>query len=168
MHLILTAGVTQILIALCCLPLHFFIFCRLTLLLRRKYTSFSRQGAAGNRGLPCGQVDRGVDGFEPATLRLTTAGRMRHNTSGYVTVGLMCRTLGTYSTNILTGIRRWAADGHCLVLTDFNYPHVDWADQHLPGTGPFSTELLSAVQTVMLPSCIPKKMYSAQSKLTSI
>ncbi|VDP86634.1 unnamed protein product [Echinostoma caproni] len=54
--------------------------------------------------------------------------------NGYTTIGVCYRPPATAPVAILDDMRRWAGDGHCLILGDFNVPLIDWDENRcLPG-----------------------------------
>ncbi|VDP96532.1 unnamed protein product [Echinostoma caproni] len=65
-------------------------------------------------------------------------------------------------------MRRWAGDGHCSILGDFNVPLIDWDENRcLPGADQFSRDLEVANQlTLHQHSREPTRIHdSAQSVL---
>ncbi|VDP85753.1 unnamed protein product [Echinostoma caproni] len=68
-----------------------------------------------------------------------------------MTIGVCCRPPDTASVAILDDMRRWASDGHCFILGDFNVLLIDWDKNRCPpGADRFSKDLLTVVNQLIL------------------
>jgi hypothetical protein len=97
----------------------------------------------------------------PVSLLTTTAStegtyegiwcRAKLSPNGYVIVGTIYRTPGSFPEELMNEFRKFSTGGHCLVMGDFNARFVDWSQSRsLPGADLLTIELLALVNELSL------------------
>lgn len=77
--------------------------------------------------------------------------RAKLTPSGFTSIGVLYRTPGSYPSGLLDEVRRWMGVRHCLLLGDFNAPHIDWLHGHCAASADlFSRDLFSLVECLGL------------------